>query len=245
MMIDWSPLDKAMEGRAPVFWWRDDDAVAPTPALDRLIAMAGDIDAPLLLASIPLAATSALAARIEMTPKVDIAVHGWSHVSHAAPGEKNAEFGAHRPLARRVWEAEQGLTRLNDLFGNCTLPVFIPPWNRMGEDMPAALATVGFNGVSVYGQRIPSNAPIPRVDAHLDPIDWRGTRSVVDPAIFIAKVVDLLEDDLPIGLMTHHLVHDEAIWEFVAALVTRLTKRGARWTSFASLIAPLEAPTVR
>jgi len=237
MKVDWSPLDAAMEGRAPVFWWRDDDAVEPTPALDRLLNLTASVGAPLTLASIPARTTAALANRIAPDASVSVAVHGWAHKSHAPTGEKNAEFGAHRPLAARMAEAERGLRAIGDTFGKQALPVFIPPWNRMAPDMPEALAAAGYRGLSVYGERVPTVSPLPRFDAHIDPIDWRGTRSTVDPAHLIARVCDLLRDDAPIGLMTHHLAHDEAIWATVEGLARRLTERGARWVSLSDLVA--------
>lgn len=236
MRLDWSPLDAAMERRAPILWWRDDDAVETTPALDRLLTLAASVDAPLTLASIPARTTERLARRVRDETSLTVAVHGWAHESHAAEGEKNAEFGAQRPLAVRMEEAGRGLRVIEDRFGDHALPVFIPPWNRIAPDMPEALAQSRFRGLSVYGEREPHHTPLPRFDAHLDPIDWRGTRSAVDPAGFIAHIVDLMESDAPIGLMTHHLVHDDAIWDLVEAVVTHLTRRGARWVSLGDLI---------
>jgi len=234
--IDWSPLDAALARRAPVLWWRDDDAVEPTPALDRLLALAEGVGAPMTLATIPARTTDALAARLAATP-TRAAVHGWAHDSHAPEGEKNAEFGPHRPLALRMAEAERGLRVVAETFGPQALPVFIPPWNRLAPDMPGALAGAGYRGLSTYAERIPRTTPLLRFDAHLDPIDWRGTRSAVDPAGFVARICTLMqESDAPIGLMTHHLAHDPAIWALVETVVTRLTAGGARWTSLAALI---------
>ncbi len=243
MKIDWTPLDRAMEGRNPVFWWRDDDVIAPSDPLDRLLAMAATIGAPLTLASIPSKMVPTLPARIATADNVNIAVHGWAHQSHAPKGEKNAEFGAHRPLEQRVEEARNGLRLIHDLFSDHTVPAFIPPWNRMDLEITPELADMGYRGISLYGERNPKALPLVRFDAHLDPIDWRGSRSVVDPAALIRRTIDLLSDDVPIGLMTHHLVHDAAIWDFVEAFTARLTMRGAQWVSFASLIAQSEAPT--
>ena len=41
----------ADQGLTATLWWRDDDAIAPTPALDRLLDAAGPV--PLTLAVIP------------------------------------------------------------------------------------------------------------------------------------------------------------------------------------------------
>ncbi len=245
MTPDWTPLDAALERRAPTLWWRDDDAVEPTPALDRLLALAASLEAPLTLASIPARTTAHLAHHLRNEISVTVAVHGWAHHSHAPCDEKNAEFGPHRPLPVRMAEAGRGLRVIGDIFADRALPVFIPPWNRLAPDMPEALAQAGFHGLSVYGERAARQSPLPRFDAHLDPIDWRGTRSAVDPTAFIARIVALMEQDAPIGLMTHHLVHDEAIWNLVEAVVIRMTERGARWVSLKSLVDASTAPAAR
>ena len=238
MKIDWSPLDAALERRTPVLWWRDDDVTEPSPALDRLLALAASVNAPLTLAAIPANTKTTLAERLEAEPTVAVAVHGWEHRNHAPTGEKTAEFGLHRPLRERMAEAERGLTVIRNLFGDKALAAFVPPWNRIAPDMPETLADMGYHGLSVYGEREPRTTPLPRFDAHLDPVDWRGTRSAVDPAAFVARTCELVATGAPIGLMTHHLAHDEAVWDLVEATVARLTNRGAQWTSLAALIQP-------
>lgn len=238
MKIDWSALDAALERHTPLLWWRDDDAVEATPALERLLSLAATVEAPLVLASIPARTTEGLARRLRDDTSVAVAIHGWAHTNHAPEGEKNAEFGAYRPLTEMIAEAEQGLRVINALFEDRALPVFIPPWNRIAPDMPQTLAEVGFQGLSVYGEREPRRSPLPRYDVHLDPIEWRGNRSAVDPAGFVARICDLLESDAPIGLMTHHLVHDDAIWALVEAVTMRMTARGAKWVSLGDLTAP-------
>ena len=236
MRIDWSPLDAALERRAPVLWWRDDDVTEPTPALDRLIALTSKIGAPLTLAAIPARVSPALAERIAGDKSVSVAVHGWAHANHAPASEKKAEFRAHRPLPHRRAEVERGLATIIDLFGAQALPVFIPPWNRIAPDMPETLAQGGYRALSVYGEREPVAGPLPRLDAHIDPIEWRGSRSAVDPVELIAHLCALMENDAPIGLMTHHLVHDEAVWELIERVAKRITAQGGRWVSLGSLI---------
>ena len=69
MLIDWSPLRRCLaacraERCTLPFWWRDDDAIEPTPALDRLDALAATLDIPVHLAVIPDPARQSLAARV-------------------------------------------------------------------------------------------------------------------------------------------------------------------------------------
>jgi hypothetical protein len=227
--IDWTALDAALERRPPTLWWRDDDAVADSDALRRLMDLADVLGAPLTLAAIPAHLTPSLAPAITGR-NVTIAVHGWSHENHAPAGEKNAEFGAHRPLAAMLDEAARGKAVIDDAFAEQALALFIPPWNRFDATLP--LADLGYEGISVYGEReVSRDHGLTRLDAHLDPIDWRGTRSAISPQSFVDQTADLMASPAPIGLMTHHLVHDEAIWALVEAVTGRLTAGGAAWIS--------------
>ena len=91
-------LDRWEEaGLVAPLWWRDDDAVAPTPQLDRLLALADG--APLALAVIPADVVRELAAALEFFPRVTVLHHGWRHANHAAqhPGAgKKSEYPAER-----------------------------------------------------------------------------------------------------------------------------------------------------
>ena len=69
-VVDWTDLTRELDrwadsGRPATFWWRDDDALTVTPALDRLLGLARDHQAPLALAVVPAGATAALAASLD------------------------------------------------------------------------------------------------------------------------------------------------------------------------------------
>ncbi|MBP1179590.1 glycosyltransferase [Methylobacterium sp. PvR107] len=224
-----SALDEAASrGRQVGFFWRDDDAVTATPALDRLIALAEAHAAPVLLAAIPAGIEPALGRRLAAARNVSVAVHGLAHRNHAPAGEKPAEFGAHRPLAELVADAGAGLRLAQERVpGSALLAVFVPPWNRLASTVAAALPDLGYRGLSAV-----PGAPVPglrRVDATLDPIDWRGSRSLRDPEVLLRELAaDIARaPGRPVGLLTHHLGHDKAIWDFVEALLARLLKHPA------------------
>ncbi len=246
MTWDWTPLDRELDhwaqaGLTLPLWWRDDDAVAPSAALDRLIALADETGLPVHLAVIPAHADPALAGAVPSDPRLIPVVHGWAHVSHAPEGEKKAEFGAHRPLPAMAREARDGLIRLRALFGPALQPIFVPPWNRIAPELLPALPGLGYRVLSTFTPR-KSKTPAPgllQVNTHLDPIDWRGSRSLVEPAALIAQVAAQLADrrqghtdaDEPYGILTHHLVHDAPIWAFTTALLHRLMAGPVRaWT---------------
>jgi len=226
-------------------WWRDDDAVAPTPALDQLLALAADLDAPLHLAVIPDPAGGALADRLQDTAQARAMPHGWQHRNHAPAGEKKAEFGAHRPNDVMLGETARGWRRIEEMFGSRALPVFVPPWNRVCPAVVEGLAGSGFSAISTFLPR-PVKHPSPgllQVNTHLDPIAWRAGGGLADPAMLAAEIAAQLADrreeradnSEPFGLLTHHLAHDEDVWSFTATLIEVLTQSGAAaWT------APLE-----
>ena len=111
-MIDWRPLEAELDLISPddplPLWWRDDDAIASTPALDRLIAQSGAVGLPVHLAVIPAHADRSLATRLSETACLIPVVHGWAHANHAPAGQKKAEFGAHRPIEQMQREAAMG-----------------------------------------------------------------------------------------------------------------------------------------
>lgn len=232
----------AAGGRTVDLWWRDDDAVAPTPQLDRLLALARSRALPVAVAAIPGAARPDLAARLAGEAGVDVLVHGWRHRDHEPPGAKSAEFGPARDRAELAAEAEAGLLACRALFGDRVLPVFVPPWNRLAPDGADWLARAGYRGLSVFGPRRPSPA-LGIVNTHLDPVDWRGSRGPVPAERLAAALAAALPTGEPVGLLTHHLTADPALWTAIAALVevlgghpaVRWTRARALWPAPASL----------
>lgn len=230
MSVDWSPLEHELRqwrGRRLPLWWRDDDAVAPTDALEQLVALARSSGLPVHVAVIP----SRMQADLTLPPDATVpVVHGWAHDNHAPVGQKKCEFGTNRPLDERLDEARRGLARMRTAMP--VAPMFVPPWNRMGDDMNDGLAEAGYMMVSGFTPRRSAMAApgLMRINTHLDPIHWRGDRGLVPPDRLIAQLVSDLADrrdgrrdrDEPYGLLTHHLVHDTAIWDFTRDLIRRL-----------------------
>lgn len=238
--IDWSPLnavlERARDQGCPIrFWWRDDDAVAHTPALDRLLTLARRYDAGIGLAVIPCDLHASLASRLMDESSAFALVHGWSHDNHA-PGEtKKAEFGPHRSVGTMAAEAQRGLHVAREHLGAKLLPVFVPPWNRISGEMIPHLPHLGFAGLSTFTDR-GGASPAPgllQINTHVDPIDWHGTRSAVGPQQIIAGLTEAIErriggkadKDEPIGFLTHHLAHDEVIWMLSERLIAHLAEQ--------------------
>ncbi|MGR9194475.1 polysaccharide deacetylase family protein [Rhizobium leguminosarum] len=247
--IAWDPLRRELErwqaaGRVARFWLRDDDAVEPTQALETLMALASENEVPLMLAVIPGLTGEALARRLEEEIAVAVAVHGWSHTNHAGPEAKKQELGGERPADVVLGELREGFQLLQRLHPARFLPVLVPPWNRIDAALIPALPGLGFAALSVYG-RAKQGGPMTLLNTHVDIIDWHGTRGGRSEAELVAELVAELRDrfagsDEPIGLLTHHLVHDAAAWNFLSALFSVTGRRhpAVCWSSALEMLGP-------
>ena len=149
--MDWSDLTGELdawrdEGRTASLWWRDDDAVAPAPALDRLAALAHEHEVTVGLAVIPALAEPALAPWLG-SARAEVLQHGWAHRSHAAPGEKKTELGSRRAPDDVTAELSRGFRRLGGIAGDQLRPVLVPPWNRIDPGLIPSLPLAGFCGL--------------------------------------------------------------------------------------------------
>lgn len=241
----WAPLTAELDrwqgmGKVARFWLRDDDAVEPTPALERLLAITAHHSTPLALAVIPAHTGRALADHLLDTPFASVVVHGWSHVNHAGVGEKKQELGAHRPAAGVAAELAAGFELLERLHPDRFVPMLVPPWNRIAPEIVEQLPGIGFKALSVFGRE--KVVPIRLINTHVDLMDWHGTRGGREHAALVADIVGRLrqmdETGGTMGLLTHHLVHDETAWLFVDRLL-RLTKDhpACQWASLPELVA--------
>jgi peptidoglycan/xylan/chitin deacetylase (PgdA/CDA1 family) len=242
----WQPLVDELgrwrqAGRAADLWLRDDDAVEPTAALDRLLALAGRHSIPLTLAVIPAHAGEALAIRLSVEALVSVAVHGWAHRNHALPADKKAELGAERPAATVLEELSRAKAVIDRLCPGSSVPVLVPPWNRIDWNLLPLLPGHGFAALSVFGRAQP--APLRMINTHVDIIDWQAGKACRDHATLVGLLVEELGRRFasgsaePVGILTHHLVHDEAAWAFLGQLFEVTDGQGAcHWRSIGELI---------
>lgn len=232
-------------GRSATLWWRDDDAAKPEPALDRLLELRRTLDVPLCLAVIPAAAQATLAEALAAEPGASVASHGYAHVNHAGTQGRKAEFGPERPLADMIGELKAGHERIGALFGAAARPILVPPWNRIAPALVPKLPEAGFRGLSTVEARTPleANAGLVQVNIHADLIDWRGSGGFLGAEATLARIVAHLaarrsgsaDADEPTGLLSHHLVHDEKAWDFLATYLERTrAHRAVRWLSAAA-----------
>jgi len=229
----WQPLVAELDlwqaqGLSAQFWLRDDDAVAPSHALERLARLSERFDAPVLLAVIPMLAEPALVAFQRSAPSLLPCQHGAWHRSHSPAGAKNAEFGTRRDIETALAEIVEGKARLEALFGPAALPVFVPPWNRIDPKIAAALPGLGFAGLSCFrGFGLSADGGPALANTHLDLIDWHGGRIGRDASALAAEMAGHLAchrdnaggGEAVFGLLLHHCDHDDTAWACLEALL--------------------------
>jgi hypothetical protein len=250
-MTGWRELEASLDacaarGEAIRLWWRDDDAGRDHPALARLLELAERQGLPLALAVVPLWLEAPVQALIAASARATVLQHGFAHANHAPPGERSIELGQ-RDLAIVTEELRRGRAALIDAFGATCLAVLVPPWNRLDPGLTGRLAACGFAGVSTFGRRPASLAApgLAQVNAHLDPIDWRGSRLFVGEAAALERLCALLGPDEPIGILSHHLAMDEPGWVFLDRLLGVLGSHPAARLCAANELFELDAEVAR
>jgi hypothetical protein len=238
-------------GRRASFWWRDDDAVAASPALERLAALSVAAGAPLAIAAIPKLIEPSLAPALAGHSTVWLLQHGFAHIDHAKglvdpKGGKGAwELGLHRPMEIVLGELEAGRAIMQAAFATQFLPVVAAPWNHIDPQLMPGLRERGYLGVSSYGERplFPALPGFVEANIHFDVSNWKQGACFRGEAAALETIVGHLrrrrlgeaEQDEPTGIVTHHAALDEASWRFMAEFLAFVARHPA-----AVLLSPQE-----
>jgi hypothetical protein len=213
-------------GHRPLVWWRDDDARGISPAFERLLDVADGL--PLSVAVIPHGVSPTLADRLRTSPHVTVGQHGLDHVNRrqpaAGPAADYTEAVAPGPLARKILAGRDTLEQagLDPAF-------YAPPWNRVEPVLLEALPIAGYFALSGWKGEGANKPGLQRLDTHLDVMRWKGgarfrgaARIETDLRGQLAARRRAGAFDNPLGLLTHHLEHDEACWTFLCGFLALL-----------------------
>jgi hypothetical protein len=236
----WAALERELErsaalGRPARLWLRDDDAMTVTPQLERLIELAAEHRIPVVMAVIPARADAGLGARLNDVSHVRVAVHGYAHLNHAPAGEKKQELGPHRAAAIVHDELHRGLEKLGNMCPRQLIPMLVPPWNRIAEDLLPGLPGIGFRYLSTFGAESVQVQGLTQVNCRIDLIDWRGSRKTFPHDGLARQLAGVIAErrtvpGTPIGILSHHAAHDDEAWKFLAALFELAGHHaGAEW----------------
>ena len=238
----WQWLERELDrwsqaGLRAQFWWRDDDASDSSDALDRLLRLAQERQGPLALAVIPARLQAGLVDSLKNQPLVTVLQHGYAHDNHAPAGQRKLELGGILQSDQIASELRLGRQTLAREFGNRFVAALVPPWNRIDGAVIEALPELGFNGISTMKARRAAHpaSGLLQVNAHLDPINWRhdGGFLGVYPAIailvqhLVARRSGYRDIDEPSGILSHHLVQNDATWRFIDDLLQFLNAHPA------------------
>jgi predicted deacetylase len=235
----------AKAGRAPVLWWRDDDARAATDALEQLLALSRRHEAPLTLAAIAGPNLPLLVGRTETEPQVELAVHGFKHVNRQPQGEGFGEIIDSDDIG---WvRAQLRSTVLLFQRAGAAPTLFVPPWNNLKPQLLEVLPDSAITAVSGFDQGSSVRDGVTRLDAHLDVLRWKGGGRFRGTWRFLSRMRRLMiqrrkagQWDEPIGLLTHHLDHDKATWLFLERFLATFRVTGRRQLTGETAV-PLEA----
>lgn len=229
---NWS--DSGLEAQ---FWWRDDDARKMTAALERLLLMSQRRQVPLALAVIPAMLGPDLPGFTCDSDLASVLQHGYAHTSHANSGQRKIELGGRRSNDDLLRDLAAGRDILEEHFGSRFSSVLVPPWNRIELRVVEGLAGLGFRGISTLkARRAMEAAPgLLQVNVHLDPINWSHHGGFIGVYAAIAVLVQHLvarrsgyrDAAEPTGILSHHLVQNEATWRFVDDLLVFLGQHPA------------------
>jgi hypothetical protein len=244
LTLSWELARWRRAGRTARLWWRDDDAAGGSAALDRLLQASRACGVPLTLAVVPAGDMTGLAARLARTTLVTVVQHGVDHQnrrSGPAAGEFPHDWSqAELEIAlRRGWSLLQTVPRAR--------AVYVPPWNDAHPRLAAALSACGYAGWSAnggLGRRPEDPEGLPRMDAHLDLMRWRGGARFRGRGRILRTLAGELARrrraglwDAPVGLLTHHLAHDEPAWRFLEAFLAWTARRPeVAWAGLADLL---------
>lgn len=249
-MATWQELETELTlwrdaGVRPTFWWRDDDTVAPTDDLDRLIAIAEAQDAPLHLAVIPAGLSPHLAPRLATAPLVYTLQHGLAHKNHETKPLRASEVGVSRDTDLQRADLAKGWRLMAEAGLPRRLPVFVPPWNRIAQTTLPVLAEMGYAAVSTF-DAAPDPAPgLPQINGHIDPIRWKGgahfsgTEKTLEQCLrhLRQRRTGAVAQSETTGFVTHHLQHDAGTWDFTQEFLARLTHGGhSRWIALPEIL---------
>jgi hypothetical protein len=127
------------------------------------------------------------------------------------------------------------------LFGEVA-PVLAPPWNRFAPEFEELLPRIGIAALSTMGSR--GRGAAARVDVHVDLVAWKRGRGFAGTEAALGGIVGELRDRRlgeaggPTGILTHHLIMDDATAEFVAELSAVVAGHpAARWADIREVLA--------
>ena len=109
--------------------------------------------------------------------------------------------------------------------------LLVPPWNRIHDEVLQRATEAGFTGVSTHAW-LKHPMPLPTVNTHVDIMHWSGGTVGREPNwVWNQLAINLgtarNKGGRAIGILTHHLVHDDKAWFILEKLIDLFDGRSA------------------
>jgi peptidoglycan/xylan/chitin deacetylase (PgdA/CDA1 family) len=229
--------------KSPLLWWRDDDCREPTWELKRLLHVRDGL--PLTLAVIPDGNLSELADKLEGAERVTIAQHGVDHENRLPDSGPRSEFL--EDLSQEAINAQVAAGRARLAAAGLNPRFFVPPWNEVNDRLVAAIVAAGYDTYSIGIHGAPRDG-LKHIGAPIDILRWKGKPHFKGRR----RIADALRRELedrrksgrwaePVGILTHHLVHDEKAWAFLDWFA-KFSRSRFDWRSYDDLSEPAAEP---
>lgn len=203
-----------MKKEKPTFWIRDDDLTAPNAKMDRFLNICASFEIPVSLAVIPARMSRDLVIYAQNYPTLSILQHGIAHENKTIAPSKKSEFTYFNDAQFQLLLNKK--KNMEDLFGKSFKPIFVPPWNRINISWEKHILQ-HYDFISAFG--IHHHASY--LNTHLDCINWK-TRSFKTEHELYVELEILLQKTSHIGILTHHLMHEDTDWQKLKNLLNRL-----------------------
>jgi hypothetical protein len=231
------------------FWWRDDDAQFDNDAFKRLTDLAGSESLPLVLAVSPMLMPDRFVARLNGLRDVSVAAHGYRHINHATAPLKGefgpdrplevmrreieelaGEFAVRFPdrgIAMFVppWHGLD--SRLISDLARVGFKVLSMFESRVSRGLGLAAAQLKTIGLALPRRSIKlRRRSIERLDCSVSLLNYEGPNITGNPRslekvlrALWARRLGFLPVEQPIGILTHHLLHDEDAWAYLSQIL--------------------------
>ena len=216
-------------GAAIELWWRDDDAGHPHPMLETILEASARLDTDIVMAVVPAWLTQSVRKTLEAAERCVVAQHGWAHRDRSPTEHKKIELGGGACPEVICAELFAGHRRLSHAFGNRFIPMLVPPWNRIEDEVCQRLERCDYGYLSTYrAHRGDVASGIIQLNTHIDVICWQDNARFIGIDDLLRELADSAErwPSQPIGLLTHHQVMEHRVITELVDVLARLREDG-------------------
>jgi hypothetical protein len=137
-------------------------------------------------------------------------------------------------LSAMVADAKDGQAAMDAVFGSQGWQrVFVPPFHALAMSFKAEISRLGYLGLSAGEPLTPRFDGLLEVNAEIDIMNWHTGTFLGADRVAEMLVKQLLDRrtgarpmDEPIGILSHHLVHDKKVFGFLCELFVFLSLSG-------------------